>query len=300
MTTTLTSSWNRACYGLALALTLVLVGGSAVRAGTTFVETFEGYTPGSYLYGAAWYDGWGNKASNPNTTPPFYTDAHFAPLPVGLTNPWYGTARVFEDYGGTGTTPSVPLFGGTGSSFLNLINASVGVNESYAPTVGYAINFYGSMRDADPANPFDSSTTGAGMNFELNIRQTAVGARDGLSIRFYNGGTLTVWEGIPSAPSQIYTTSSSGIGNINPFSLEVIDDGEIINFIINGTPLLPSGLATTYGAANAGYISFGTAYSGYNAVKFDTIGITAVPEPTTAAAVGLALAGLTIRRRRRA
>lgn len=263
--------------------------GIPAQAGVIFTETFDSYSSGSYLYSSSWYASWQGNGVVPYTTPPFFTNSNLVPIANGT----WGNARIFQDNGGTGTTPDVTLFPGAGvATFANLNYVSLGTTSAYSGN--YTATFVASMQDATPADPFQILS---GAFMELNLRQSSTTATDGLSARIYNDGSISVWEGaVSGGPAFSLGLGLSGIGTTAPFTLSVADNGTSLDFNVNGSSVL--NFSSSYGSANAGYITFGAGNSGYQGIKYDSVAM-AVPEPSTWLMLAFSATTVVVFRRRR-
>lgn len=242
----------------------------AQAAAIAFTETFDSYSPGTIFSSSELV-----KVAGP------------------------GTPKVYEDHGGSGTTPSILLFPGIDAPvhFLNLNNVKIGTTQGYGEayqTLGVActLDLVASLQNADPANPFAITSNGF---IEIHLRENTQTSANGLILRAYATGGISVWEGSVSTANLKATYSNSGINSNAPFGLSLVDNGSSIAININGS--LFKTYSSTYGNTNAGYITLGN--SSYEGIKIDTLSI-AVPEPASMALLssGMILIGLPRRVRR--
>lgn len=266
-----------------VALPLVLATGANAAVNVYFSENFNSYTVGST----------GAALASTNLVA---TGGHGAS----------GGVKVFDDFGGSGTTPSTTMFG-DGERFLNVNRDLVATTNAF--NGGYVITSNVSFIDGwqSPLGnaTFDASSTTSIIALQVMLRMSSSTAYDGLVLRFTVGGTVTLYSSNGSAGTGFTTLGSiSGFPNLNnsPVSLKIVDTGSDISIYANNS-IIGTFSSISYGASNAGYLALGQSGQ-YLGTKFNDISVSAIsiPEPKTAGiAMGMVMicAALCIRKQNR-
>lgn len=274
-------------YTIATALIVSGLSTFASAAPQYFTETFISGTVGSYPLGT--------KTGTPLTA------STSSNLTISTTGGQpYGSARIYadNDLGGTGKVPAVKMFPSlTSNTFLNINGAMIGTKNGFAESYaagGYDLNFQFTAKNALPTdgiakdNPFEFGSTSVYM--EVQLRESATGARDGIQLYFHSTG-VEVLDWANGQKTNIKYYGSVGFNTTDVFDVKIRDTGTTITVFVNGQEKL--NIDRSANNTNAGYIDLGTpAYSG---VKYASISVTAVPEPASLSVVsGMGLAGITL------
>ncbi len=204
----------------------------------------------------------------------------------------FGNVNIRSDNSlATNPFPNSQIFPGANTllningAFLATIN---GFSDSFAAG-GYEMSFQASAKDATPANPFGSNES---QIIFVYLRQNANSddaTNDGVGIRINSDFVTFAQNGFSSNFVDVPVT----LNGATPTNFIIRDSGTDISVLANN--VLVASYASSFGNANPGHIHIG--FNGYEGKKLASLSVTAIPEPTTAAALAI-VAGVGLRRRR--
>jgi hypothetical protein len=214
--------------------------------------------------------------------------ANLSSAHLAATNAFSGSGgvKVYNDFGGSGTTPSQVMFG-EGEVFLNVNRDLVSTTSAF--TGGYSIitevTYKNGYQSTTGKNTFSSSSDISSTALQVMLRMSSPTAWDGLVLRFYPDGAVRLWSSSGN-PNGVFTSigSITGFPNLyeNTVLLKIVDTGTDISIYYANNSLAGTFANVTHGAANAGYLAIGQAGQ-YQGTKFNSIEVAAIPESKTAA-----------------
>ena len=264
---------------------------TASAAPVYFTDNFSKFTPAQVASSVDRYPMGEKQGDGSAVLKVASTDANLTLVATGGQQ--WGGARVF-------TTPSDLFLGKGFDTLLNVSGSSVGTKNSFSSAYvdgGYVYHTVFTANQPAPAVPaLDTAMNWpGGAMMDIYLRQSALGARDGLKIYLSADGYIARYEGATeSYKGTIGVQSTLAPLFVAPsgFDLKVIDTGTDVSLFVNDVNI--GSFSSSFGNTNAGYIQTGTA--GYVGTKYGIIEVTAVPEPGMIALVGVM--GLMLARRR--
>ena len=182
-----------------------------------------------------------------------------------------GGVKVYDDFGGAGTTPSVVIFG-SGEVFLVVNHDLISTTSAFGG--GYSISADVSFKNAEGGSGIFGSWSGIAL--QVMLRMSAPTAWDGLALRFYTNGTVSLFStsGDPGGAEHSFIQLGKPLTGFpdmleNTVNLKIVDTGREIS-IFTGTELVGTFENITQGSPDAGYIAIGQSAQ-FAGTKFNTI-----------------------------